>query len=279
MSKRKAFTLIELLVVISIIALLMAILMPALAKVRAIAKAVVCRSNLKQFCVAYEMYTTTNNSFMPVGYAKLPESKLELVHPWPETLLPYYLNEDLLYCPMAGKPREYRGNNYEFGSKLKAWGDADHADLVNTCGSFGFNEFAGTPAQELIDVGWDIPAKFWRTTNLRNASNIPLLVDSGWSGFIAQHTDPPPLYDDENSGHGLKWICIDRHSGYVDATFMDSSARKVGLKELWTFEWSRTFNTKTEWTIAYYNGGTSPRTDCAAWWDTQRLWMKDFKEY
>jgi len=49
MSRRKGFTLIELLVVIAIIALLMAILMPALARVKEQARTVACLANLKQW--------------------------------------------------------------------------------------------------------------------------------------------------------------------------------------------------------------------------------------
>lgn len=52
----KAFTLIELLVVVAIIALLLAILSPALRKVQSMAKRVYCQTNLKQIAVAWHLY-------------------------------------------------------------------------------------------------------------------------------------------------------------------------------------------------------------------------------
>jgi prepilin-type N-terminal cleavage/methylation domain-containing protein/prepilin-type processing-associated H-X9-DG protein len=61
MNRKKAFTLIELLVVISIIALLLAILMPALQKVKKQAEGIVCRSNLKQYGLAVRMYLDSFN--------------------------------------------------------------------------------------------------------------------------------------------------------------------------------------------------------------------------
>ena len=60
---RKAFTLIELLVVISIIALLVSILLPALSKAREQAKAVVCSANLNQIGYAFFFFNDDRGKF------------------------------------------------------------------------------------------------------------------------------------------------------------------------------------------------------------------------
>jgi len=59
----KAFSLIELLVVISVIALLMAILLPALAAARSRTRGLVCKSNLRQLLMASIGYATENDDF------------------------------------------------------------------------------------------------------------------------------------------------------------------------------------------------------------------------
>ena len=68
MRSQRGFTLIELLVVISIIAILMGVLMPALQKVREQARFMACRSNLRQYAVVQRLYADDNNGNFPRSF-------------------------------------------------------------------------------------------------------------------------------------------------------------------------------------------------------------------
>jgi prepilin-type N-terminal cleavage/methylation domain-containing protein/prepilin-type processing-associated H-X9-DG protein len=86
MKNRLAFTLIELMVVIAIIALLMAVLLPALNRARESGKRAVCMSNLKQLTLSWTAYAQENNDklvngapmFLPPGEACPPEMECPL---------------------------------------------------------------------------------------------------------------------------------------------------------------------------------------------------------
>ncbi len=68
--KKNGFTLIELLVVIAIIAILAAMLLPALSKARDKARQSVCLNNLKQIGVSFFMYLQDYNNWIPFGYVQ-----------------------------------------------------------------------------------------------------------------------------------------------------------------------------------------------------------------
>jgi len=64
---QSGFTIIELLVVVAIIALLMALILPALAKARMVAERGQCLSNMYQISVASSIYQDEHSDFMPIG--------------------------------------------------------------------------------------------------------------------------------------------------------------------------------------------------------------------
>jgi prepilin-type N-terminal cleavage/methylation domain-containing protein/prepilin-type processing-associated H-X9-DG protein len=91
--KRNAFTLIELLVVISIIAILMSILMPALGKVKQQAQATVCMTNIKTITTASMTYAADHDNKYPLGGSRPLRSWSQGLYPdtpyWDARLMPY----------------------------------------------------------------------------------------------------------------------------------------------------------------------------------------------
>jgi len=98
--RRNGFTLIELLVVISIIALLVAILLPALQQARAAAQSIQCMSNTRQWGIGLRAYMADNKSFFIENYTfskGLNTTYKDLR--WTDRMRSYVKGDDLRRCP------------------------------------------------------------------------------------------------------------------------------------------------------------------------------------
>ncbi len=89
MKKKSAFTLIELLVVIAIIAILAAMLLPALSKAKAKAQGIRCIANMKNWSLALTMYASDSEGQLPYFAAVQNNANRSVVTYWFDILAPY----------------------------------------------------------------------------------------------------------------------------------------------------------------------------------------------
>jgi prepilin-type N-terminal cleavage/methylation domain-containing protein/prepilin-type processing-associated H-X9-DG protein len=283
---RKAFTLIELLVVIAIIALLMAILLPVLGRVRRQARAVACQSNLRQWGILWATYTAEDDGHLP-GWGRDQRTGPDDVSWWgwwgwgwwgPWQGRPgqakserYEATRDIMCCPMATKPANPTGQGDPSGGTFLAWGWGSAVPAPwRGYGSYGVNAWAHWWYWSEYEAERRLS---WSTTDVKEAARVPVILDSCWAwGAWAYDVSPQPPESDaipiRPVSGGPNPFCINRHDGYVNGLFLDWSVRKVGLKELWTLKWHREYGTRSHWSKA---GGVKPEE-----WPQ---WMRQFKDY
>ena len=201
MKNRKGFTLIELLVVVSIIALLVSILMPALAKAKQSALAAKCLVQVRNYNIGINLFAADHNDKLwyegPNG-ASYGQRGHGL---WMYRLRDYYDEADeARYCPVVNETdlsSVAMGGGAYHGSAFQSWNMAGHAGIPNNQkereirgGSYGINIWiALAPNGESV---WGAPSpisgtahgRYWQGVDVAGVStaDIPMVGDCTWFG-------------------------------------------------------------------------------------------------
>jgi len=254
LESRAGFTLIELLVVIAIIAILAALLMPALSGAKRSARDAQCKSNLKQLTLAG---TTYFNEDGPINYPGL-----HLV--WIPTLADNLShNAEVLLCPVASQPAEPTLNDYVRGSAVNAWAWFGNTDKA-TNGSYGINGWF-YPADIAVQFSGEdsTPLYFSKDTAVKNPARTPMFVDCVWPDMWPLDTDQPTSdlfqLDPRGLPNGRVTLAtIARHGvtpssaysnvatdqplpGSVNVGLADGHVESSRLDNLWSYTWNANY--------------------------------------
>jgi prepilin-type N-terminal cleavage/methylation domain-containing protein len=247
---RLGFTMIELLVVIGIIAVLIALIIPAVSAAKNTSRTTQCCSNQRQLMEAFLVYCTQST------YGRVPVYTGNYDAYWADDMkwIIDPSNPNYRLCP-ATTPNMATFNNGGFGGGVytQYWAQDPNTGHFTAPGSYGFNLAVDSAATSVCAVD---PATMVRT--LSQSQPVVVIADCVWTGFkgdsvtqspqnqliqppsdavAANEKSPYTTYSD-GTGGGIweQWIgrCfIDRHQGRIVVGMSDGSAMPIKLRDLW----------------------------------------------
>ncbi len=212
---KKKFTLIELLVVIAIIAILAAMLLPALNRARASAQAVKCLNNLKQNGLAFQLYAGDFNSLWIMRDLAYGGSNSR----WQRVMWNYnYLTGRTEACPIsdgigATTPNSWVAYGGVLGNTIS--GNAPQLDSEQ---KRAWLELTGE-------------RYFWNTGAIRKSSEFVMLADSTYRTQILSgvYKNMPDIHVHDNDAEG---VIFPAHNGKSNMLFADGHASAIQENEM-----------------------------------------------
>jgi prepilin-type N-terminal cleavage/methylation domain-containing protein/prepilin-type processing-associated H-X9-DG protein len=257
----RGFTLIELLVVIAIIAILAAMLLPALSRAKMRAQSINCVSNLKQLTLAASMYANDTGYFLNYSDPSLPDTL------WMGTLINYYAKVDLVrMCPSTKLPSPLpavasgsRVGNCEFAW---VWNPQNVAKRLYN-GSYAINGWMYNDKFYRPDHTPEDRYAFKKESGIQKPSQTPIFVDCVWVDLWPWENDfpVPDLYLTSGTANPAKLdrCVIPRHGskgpasaprnhpanqrlpGAVNVGLTDGHVETSRLDNLWNYYWHRDY--------------------------------------